>query len=180
MRHLQKNNFLTLVLILSGCITQPTFKITSHKFEPKKVDPMHTIIVNSNRVIQECYYMNAETPENWRHHYFIYILKNDNTVLTLTQGSDIDAESCNIQLKKINKILEKENFVRICARGNYEKDPNITDSKFYDFKSLGQHKTSTEQMDLDIICNSKNCFSNNGVYTNTCPGFPKYKLNDEN
>lgn len=36
-----------------------------------------------------------------------------------------------------------------------------------------QHKIIYDLQTLDSICNSKKCFSNNEVYTNTCSGFVK-------
>ena len=70
-----KNSLLFLVLsaLVSGCQSIQKFKmITLEKEE------LHIIETDSNRVIQECYFMNAKNENNWRHQYSLNMLNEKN------------------------------------------------------------------------------------------------------
>ncbi len=105
----------------------------------------------------------------------MYVLNDKNAVLEIMQPTNQDKESCYSQVRTIEKILQSESQVKICARD--ELKTNIQDSgsqnEFVQFGSLGSRKIVYESLTLDSICSSKKCLSNNEMWVNTCPGFVK-------
>lgn len=129
-----------------------------------------------DRIQQKCLFLDAEAENQWRHQYFMYVLNDKNEVLEIMQSTNQDKDSCQIQLNKIEKILKPESLVKLCVRGELKKNvPQSEDQgEFIKFGTLGGHKVVYEALTLDSICNSKECFSNNDVWVNACPGFVKY------
>lgn len=120
-------------------------------------------------------FFNAEAENKWRHQYLMYILNDKSEVLEIMQSTNQDKDSCYSQIQKIEKILQLESRVRVCARSELEKkvqDPE-SQKETIQFGSLGNYRITYEALILDSICNSKKCFSNNEVWVNTCPGFVK-------
>ena len=105
----------------------------------------------------------------------MYILSDKNEVLEIMQSTNQDKNTCEAQIKAIEKILQPEPQVSLCVRGSIEKNPQgpTVESRTIRFGNLGDFKVSFESLTLDSICNSKTCFSNNSVWVNTCPGFLK-------
>ncbi len=163
---------LSLCLFITGCQSTPAFNIeTFHT----KADDLHVIQVHSDRIRQKCLFLNAESENNWRHQYFIYILNDKNEVLEIMESTNQDKDTCYSQAHKIGKILQSESQVKICARDELK---NIQDAREHktliQFDPLGSHKVTYEALTFDSICNSKKCLSNNEPWVNTCPGFVKH------
>ncbi len=162
-----------IFIIFTGCQTNPVYSIKtiSDPADPSnKSFDLQVIHVNSNRIKQECYFVNAESDQNWRHQYFLYILKDNNTVMTLMHPFNQDDDQCNEQLTKIANILKVNSSVKICARDELKVDTESVESKIkHDFKNLGSYPESGEILTLDRICGSKSCFSNSKIWTTTCP-----------
>jgi len=169
-----KNNLFILLFfqIFSGCQTSRDFKIQSVPNEP---NDLHVIQVKSSRIYQKCLFLNAEDESNWRHQYYIYILSDKKEIYEIRQPHHQDRETCNSQLKKIEKILQTESQVRLCIRdklkNNLEESKNLNVITQLDKVDVGS--ATYESVTLDSICNSKKCFSNNDLWVNTCPGFAK-------
>lgn len=173
MKNLKNNSiFLSLYSFIIGCQSAPVFNIDTVHTE---ADDLHIIQTRSNRIQQKCLFLNAEVENNWRHQYFMYVLNDKNEVLEIMQPTNQDKDTCLSQVRKVEKILQSESQVKICARD--ELKINIQDSEsqnvFVQFGSLGSRKVAYESLTLDSICNSKKCLSNNEVWVNTCPGFAK-------
>ncbi|MCB0392679.1 MAG: hypothetical protein KDD58_15420 [Bdellovibrionales bacterium] len=136
---------------------------------------LHSITVNSNRIGQECLFLNAEAENNWRHQYFMYVLNDKYETLQVMQPTHMDKKTCYSQLQKIESILKSESQVKVCVRDELKKKTLGPDEEdhFVQFSSLGNHKVAYDLLTLDSICSSKKCFSNNSVWVNTCPGFKK-------
>lgn len=64
MKNLKKSNlvFVVLIFFACGCQTTHHFKMTTLEKEE-----LNVVEIDRNRVIQECYFMNAEKENNWRH-----------------------------------------------------------------------------------------------------------------
>jgi len=169
-----KNLKISLLLIcLHSCQTHKVFNIQTTP-RTKGFEELHVIKIKSDRIIQDCYFFNAEDENNWRHQYSMYILNDKEEGLHLMQPTNQDGDTCKQQLKKISHIINAEPYVSICARNNLEIENKI--NRITDFGKLGNHRIIYKQLDLDSICNSKECFSNNQVWVNTCPGFVKNEL----
>lgn len=169
MKNLNENNILLLILatLISGCQSPPNFKMKSYEKEE-----LHLVEINSNRVIQECYFMNAEKENNWRYQYTLYLLNDKNEVIPVFYPINQGKAECMAHFKKIEKILKQESRVRFCVRDVLE---NRTDKETilmsHDFGTLGKYKSTYHALTFDTICNSKECFSISDTWTRTCPDF---------
>ena len=173
MLHLKNSSFvLSLCLFIAGCQSAPVFNIkTFHT----NADDLHVIQVRSNRIRQKCLFLNAEAENNWRHQYFMYVLNEENEVLEIMQSTNQDKDTCHSHVHKIDKILQSESQVKICARDELKNIQDAQEQKtVIPFDQLGRHKVAFEALTLDSICNSKKCVSNNEPWVNTCPGFVKH------
>ncbi len=170
MKNLNLNSILLLILsiMLSSCQSTQKFKMTSQQKEE-----LNIIETDSNRIIQECYFMNAEKENNWRHQYILNILNDKNEVIPIYYPLNQEKSACVAQLKKIEKILKKESRVRLCARDQLEKILDGSEPEIHDFGYLGKHESPYHALTFDTICNSKECYSISDTWTYTCPGFKK-------
>ena len=178
MQNLKSKLFLLFVLYFftSACQSIKGFNLKTFVADPKSnLSDLQVIYVRSDRVKQKCLFFNAEAENRWRHQYFMYVLTDENEVLEIMQSTNQDKGSCNAQTNKIEKILQSESHVKICARDKLKKhvqesgDQNV----FIQFGSLGSHEVTYDSLTFDSICNSKKCFTSNEMWVNTCPGFVK-------
>ena len=105
----------------------------------------------------------------------MFILSSKSEVLEIADPLNMDKESCQEQIVRIEKILKSESGLKLCARdGLKNKVANVGSwQDTADFGSLGVHKVKYESLTFDSICNSKKCYGDNSAYTYTCPGFVK-------
>lgn len=161
MKNLKSNRLCILsFLFLFACQSAPVFEIKTFPKPPQaKLDDHHVIRVKSNRIQQECLFFNAEAENKWRHQYFMYILTDKDEVLPIMHVINQDGETCQKQLRKIQKVLKQEAHVKVCANSDLEKikkfNPEDTPIQF---EQLGKYKVAYEPLFLDSICNSKDCF----------------------
>lgn len=163
-----KNNyFIFFFLFILGCQSASVFNLkTVSDGENNRAYDQHIIYVKSNRVQQECLFYDAEAENKWRHQYLMYILNDKNEVLPIMYAINQEGGICKEQLKKIQKILKQDEYVKVCADSNLKKrSADESDNDRVDFGQLGKHKVSYEALFFDGICNSKGCF----IYKNT-PG----------
>lgn len=164
---------LSLTLIFSSsCQSTPGFKMND--LEKLK---LYEIEVDSRRVIQECYFMNAEKENHWRHQYILYLLNEKNEAIPVFNPTNQDKDQCLAHLKKVEKVLKNADRVRLCVRDRLKKFPNPQDypPEFHDFGRLGKHESPYHALTFDTICNSdsksKQCVSLSKTWTYTCPSF---------
>lgn len=177
MKNLKKNNLLIplLALFVSGCQSTKNFEIKTLSI--KEEGDLNVIEVSSDRVIQECYFMNAEKENNWRHQYVLYLLDDKNEVIPVYYPTNQGKKECLAHFKKVEKVLKTARRLhqplKLCARDKLEK---MTDSKdtipeFHDFGILGRHDSNYWALTFDTICSEKNCYSISDTWTYSCPGF---------
>ncbi|AZZ38140.1 hypothetical protein CIK05_15465 [Bdellovibrio sp. qaytius] len=172
MQNLKNSVYLSFfIFLLFGCKSNDAFRIDSFdtKSYPKE---LHVLTVASNHVKQECLFLNAEAENKWRHQYMMYILNNNSEVIPVMYSIHQEKSVCLEHLKKVEKILNKHTQVKMCLRDVLKKDP--TNNEIQDFGSLGKHPVTFESLTFDSICSSKDCYSVNDSWTETCPGFKKY------
>lgn len=171
MKNLKRNSpfFLILLALAIGCQSIPRFKMT-----PLENTDLHIIEIASNRIIQECYFMNAEKENNWRHQYSLNMLNEKNEVISAFNPTNQGKAECLTHLKKVEKILKKEPRVKLCVRDQLKK---MTDDKYdveiFDFGKLGKHQSPYYALTFDTICNSKKCYSISDTWISTCPSLIK-------
>ncbi len=161
MQNLKNKLIFILPLLVAACQSAPVFDIETFAAPPgTKLDDHHVIRIESNRIKQECLFLNAEAENKWRHQYFMYLLTNKNEVLPVMYAINQDGKSCQKQLTKIQKILDQEAQVKVCANSDLKKAANKihSDEPSIYFGRLGNHKVDYEALFLDSICNSKDCF----------------------
>lgn len=169
-----KNSLLLFLLssLISACQFTRVFRIET--FPDPKGD-LHIIQVNSNRVQQKCLFFDAEAENKWRHQYLMYILGEKKEAFEIMQSTNQDKDTCEAQVKAIEKILKAESQVKICVRDQLRRSPVPDDQKeLISFGLLGRHKVTQEGLTFDTICNSKKCVGDNGAWVDTCPGFVKH------
>lgn len=171
MKNSKKNNsiFLVLVVLICNCQSTQSFKMTTLEKEELSI-----VEIDRNRIIQECYFMNAEKENNWRHQYILYMLNEKNEAIPVFYPTNLGKEECLTHLKSVEKILKNQTRVRLCVRDRLEKiDTNTSAPEVHDFETLGRHKSPYYALTFDTICNSKECFNISDTWTYTCPGFKK-------
>jgi hypothetical protein len=172
MQNLKVNKvlFWGLALLLTCCKSTQVFEMQN-----VGKNELSVIEVDSNRIIQECYFMNAEKENNWRHQYILNILNDKNEVIPVYYPVNQDDFYCLAHLKKVEKILKKSSRMKLCVRDKLEKitDYTVTPIEIHDFGSLGKHESPYHALTFDTICNSSDCVSISDTWIHTCPGFPK-------
>jgi hypothetical protein len=153
--------------IMTSCQTSKVFEMKSDE-----KNELNVIKLKTDRIIHECYFLNAEKENIWRHQYFLNVLNEKNEVISIMYPTNQDVETCQEHLKKVEKIFKNASEVRICARDILEKIVE-TDliQEIHDFGPLGKHTSPYYGLTFDTICNSKECFSISDTWTYTCPGF---------
>ena len=155
-------------LLFSSCQSVSVFEIKT--FDKKE---LHVIEVDSNRIIQECYFMNAEKENNWRHQYILNILNDKNEIIQVFYPTNQDDQQCLHHLKKVEKILKKSPRMRLCVRDKLKIDDSKILPETHDFGPLGKHVSPYDALTFDTICNSSDCVSISDTWTYTCPEFLK-------
>lgn len=171
MKNLKRNksSLLIVLIFVYGCQSTATFKIKT--FEQEE---LHVVEIDSNRITQECYFMNAEKENKWRHQYILNLLNDKNEVIPVYNPTNQGIDECMAHFKKVEKVLKIEPRVKLCVRDKLEKR---TDKETvlvpHDFGSLGKYKSTYHALTFDTICNSQTCHSISDTWTRTCPGFKK-------
>lgn len=166
-----KNRLLLIYLIaLAGCQSNKAFDIQSFKN-----DELHIVKIYTERIKHECYFVNAEKENKWRHQYFLYMLSNKNKVITVMFPTNQGKPECMDHLKKVERIFKNNKEVKFCLRGEIKNKPS-DEGEMQDFKHLGIHKTENYALTFDTVCNSKECYSISDTWTNTCPSMNTQNL----
>lgn len=166
-----KNNFLALLLFFAlGCQTQNSFKIQTFT-DGDRTNDLHVVKIDSNRIRQECYFMNATEENKWRYQYLIYLLDDKNEVVSAMYPRNQEKNVCQEHLEKVEKIFVKSAQITLCLRDDLTRQS--TPKEYHDFGKLGKHPDVYDALTFDSICNEKECYSINHIWTNSCPGFKK-------
>lgn len=174
MTYLKNSLFFAAILFISvSCTTHNSPNEFSIEIFPDKSQNLNTITVSADHIQQKCVFLNAEAENKWRHQYMMYILDDKNEVIPIVHVVNQDKATCEDQIKKIKKILNKADQVKICVRDKFEKDNSSPEE--IDFGKLGKHSTEYSYLWFQSICNNKDCYSYD-VFTNICPGFPRQPL----
>ena len=161
----------TFITLVFSCTSKGVFEMNS--FDTKNYsNELHTLTVSSYNIKHECLFLDAEAENKWRHQYMMYILNNNKEVIPVMYSIHQEKSVCLEHLKKVEKILKKSSTVKMCLRGSFRKDS--TSGEVQDFGSLGKHPVIFESLTFDSICASKECYSVNDTWTETCPGFTKH------
>lgn len=165
-----KNKFIFFCFFLICLVACQTTKLFEMKTDVAQ--ELNVISINSNRVTQECYFLNAEKENRWRHMYLLHMLNQKNEVVTASYPITLDKEACHDHLTKVGKVLKREASVHICIRDILEKDSRKDSTPdIVDFGVLGKHPSPYDFLTFDTICNSKDCVSISETWTYTCPEF---------
>lgn len=157
--------FVLIIALSMGCQSIKSFQmVTDEKKE------LHVIEIDTNRIIQECYFMNGEKENNWRHQYILHMLNNENEVVSIYNPTNQGKQECLAHLKKVENILKKEPRVKLCARDLLKKmTDDKSDPEVIDFGPLAQHESPYYSLTFDTVCNSNECYSIGDTWTYTCP-----------
>jgi hypothetical protein len=162
-----KRSSLLLVSILAvntGCQSTSAFRI-------KQVgEKLSVIEADRERIVQECYFMNASDENNWRHQYMLHVLNEKNEVIPIFFPTNQGKKECSEFLRKVDNILKASRRVKLCVRKSLERmvDEGPPEDPV-DFGKLGKHDSPYYALTFDSICNSKECFSISDRWSYTCP-----------
>lgn len=163
-----------MILFISiSCTTHTSHNEFSIETFSDKRQNLNTVTVSADHIQQKCIFLNAEAENKWRHQYMMYILDDKNEVIPIVHIVNQDKATCEDQIKKIKKILNTADQVKICLRNTFTK--NNADHEEIDFGKLGKHITEYNDLWFQSICNSKDCYSYD-VFTDICPDFPRQPL----
>ncbi len=171
MKNLRSNLFVFLLLmVLVSCKSQAALEI--HSFDSKgETKDLQVVTLNSKSIVQKCIFLNAEDENQWRHDYVMYILNEHQEVIPVMSSLHLAKSVCKEQIKKIKKILNKYQQVKLCLRGKIKAES--TSNEFVDFGKQGKPPIKYESLIFDSICSTNDCYSVNEAWTETCPGFKK-------
>ncbi len=173
MKHLKNSIIFSLLCTFnSGCQSTGSYKIKTYHI---KNQDFQVIQVSSNRIRQECLFLNAEDEGKWRHQYLMFVLNDENEAMEIAHPHNMDIESCQEQIVQVEKILRAANRTILCARESLKQKSSAGGSwqDKADFGYLGVHAVKYDSLTFDTICDSKKCYGDNSAYTYTCPGFIK-------
>jgi len=172
MANLKRNSPLLLIVVfLVGCVSS-SYKIDS------ETDGKTQILVTPDRVILECYRLTDYAGDIKEAHLFsIYVLDEDKTVLTVSQGNILGKEDCLRKINKIGKILKSGNKIFIGGMGNLKSTPDKSDRNYL-FPGLGRFPDNGKSLQFMVIWNEKNiCYNAYSGGQKPCPSdeFPIVK-----
>ncbi len=165
----RNNSILLFIVLLCGCQSTQSFKMTSFDKEE-----LNIVEIDRNRIIHECYFMNAEKENNWRHQYVLYMLNNRNEAIPVFYPTNQGKQECMTHLKKVENVLKNQSRFKLCVRNLLDKtEDGEPYHDLHDFGDLGKHRSPYAALTFDTICNSKECYSISDTWTSTCPSFKK-------
>ena len=165
MMNLRKSKilFLFFLLFLSYACSVSTFHVA-------KQDKNRTELnVTPDRILLECAKLSQE---NDYFMFLIYILDEQNTVISTAQGNNLDKESCYERIEEIGKILEKGKEIYIAGMGDLN-EPRKKEPYSYTFPKKGTYNSNGRTLQFMAIANEKGqCYSAYHGSDKPCPRDP--------
>ncbi len=159
--------WVSLALLFSNC-SSPSYKILNQ--EGSKTE----LLVSPSRVLLQC--EDVQDPEekpadtHGRFGFSIEVLDEENTVLSVSQGSVIGKKDCDERLAKIGKILKNGKQIYIGAIGNIES-PRVREKEWsHVFPGIGIFYSNSRALQFIVIANEKGeCYSAYSGTEKPCP-----------
>ena len=159
MKNLQKSRFYQSIvgfLVLSSC-TAPPYKVLNQRAQ------LVELLVASDRVILECEDVQdpTEKPSDTlgRFGFMIHVLDEENTVLSVTQGSVQDKKSCFKRIEEVEKILRHGKQIYIGGIGDLG-GPRVREKWNHYFPGKGVFFSNSRALQFMVIVNEKGeCYS---------------------
>jgi hypothetical protein len=164
MTSLKINSLLFLnVVVLVGCASS-SYKIDS------QTDGRTQLLVTSDRVLIECELITSYEGDIKDPHFFtMYVLDENKTVLTVSQGNILGKEDCSRRINKIGKILKSSNQIFIGGMGNLDKSREMSERR-YIFPGLGQFPENGRNLQFMVVWNDKGmCYNAYSGDQKPCP-----------
>ena len=149
--------WISFLFLFSSC-TLPSYRVLN------QVGRKTELIVAPNRVLLQCEDVQdpSEKPvdTHGRFGFNIDVLDDQNTVLSVSQGSVIGRKDCEERLEKIGKILRNGKQIYIGAIGNIDS-PRIMEKEWRStFPGIGTFYSNSRALQFIVIANEKGeCFS---------------------
>ncbi len=158
MLNLLKNRFIFPLQFLSfalGCTT-PSYKVLNQSNNRTE------LLVTPERILLECEDVQDPTEpmdSDGRYGFMIHVLDDENTVLTVSQGSVLAKKDCFERINKIKKILRNGKQIYIGGMGDL-RDPRKKREDHYTFLGKGSFYSNSRVLQFSVIKNEKDeCFS---------------------
>ena len=164
MTSLKVNSFFLLIACALVACASSSYKIDS------QTEGRTQLLVTSDRVLLECYRLTDYAGDVKEAHLFsMYVLDEDKTVLTVSQGNILGKEDCFRRINKIGKILKSGNKIFIGGMGNLD-ELRATPGRHYLFPSLGQFPDNGRVLQFVVIWNENNiCYNAYSGDQKPCP-----------
>jgi hypothetical protein len=152
-----KVQWISLGLLFSSC-TSPSYKVLN------QVGSITEILVAPSRVLLHCEDVQDPTEKPTdslgRFGFNMDVLDEQNTVLSVSQGSVIGKKDCNERLEKIGKILRNGKQIYIGAIGNIDA-PRVREKEWPSiFPGIGTFYSNSRALQFIVISNEKGeCYS---------------------
>ncbi len=166
MAFLNRNNIVPYVLffLVCGCATSSFELLNQHGNAVElKVTP--------DRVLLECEPQPGHEIEE-AHGFLMYILDDQNTVITLARPNVLDKKECFDGLRKIGKILKTGKIIYTGGIGDLTK-PKAKNDRKHIFPSLGVFPSNGKSLKFMVIANEHGlCFDAHDGDKGPCPREP--------
>jgi hypothetical protein len=101
--------------------------------------------------------------------FFLHVLDDENTVLTLMQSNFLDKEYCGDLLKTTHKILAKGEEIYIGGHGDMTRDKKFQED-IHTFPGIGRFKDNGRFLEMGFIANEfGNCYQSHVGSEKPCP-----------
>lgn len=140
--------FVAMLIAITGCV--------SGGYRANKSNPSGTdIIVDPGRVIVQCEFIdNYSGDYKDPYGFMIHILDQENTVLTVSNGTVLEKRACFERLDAANRIIQKGRVIYVRGRGDAESLRKKQGPHYY-FPKYGSFQYNGRSLNYLAIWNDK-------------------------
>lgn len=158
-----KKNCPLLFLLLMGCTSSSYQVLNSGEYGTE-------LRVTPDRVLLECERL-LDADERNLSGFMMHVLDEQNTVVTLVQGHTLDNKTCDLRIKKIDKILKNRKNIYIAGTGALNQPRTV--GKTYTFPKKGIFPNNGRVLGFAAIANEDGaCYDAYSADEKPCPRDP--------
>ncbi len=147
-------------LVVTGCATS-SYKVANSS------GGQHEILTTPDRVLLKC--ENLQTEDIVSYGFSIFVLDEQNTVLSVIQTNRIGESDCNERLHKIGKILEDGKSIYIAGIGDLEEPRKLREPSYF-FPKHGTFMDNGRLLQFHAVSNELgSCFDAYSGSKKPCP-----------
>lgn len=156
--------YVSLFFLMSGCTTS-TYRLIKQDKNAAELK------VTPDRVLMECEFQPDHDTKD-AYGFLMYILDEENTVISVVQPNVLDKKSCLRRIQKIGKILKTGKLIYVGGMGDLTKPKSKEDNK-YTFPHIGTFNGNGKNLHFIVIANEKGlCYDAYSGDEEPCPREP--------